>query len=192
MPDKEILMIHEMKEEYFSLDLQNYILTFDDGLYSQYYWRNRLQQIPTQKILFIISGRILTSRQNTLLEDCFKANIRWLNYNDNSNYMILDEVLEMLNLGFEVGAHSHFHDKIERNIFKKLGYKSSLVLKGKSFIDRDTNLMLEWFRDNIGFIPDKYAFPYNQKSDILVEYLKNVGFKYFYGSERINIEDLIN
>ena len=33
---KPVLMLHEFKEEFLDLPLENYILTFDDGLYTQY------------------------------------------------------------------------------------------------------------------------------------------------------------
>ena len=33
---KPILMIHEFKEDFLNLNLEDYILTFDDGLYTQY------------------------------------------------------------------------------------------------------------------------------------------------------------
>lgn len=186
---KQILMIHEIKEKYFSLYLENYILTFDDALYSVYYYKDIIKNLNTQKIIFIPTGRILKERkEEPKFDDCYKANILWTNYRDNSNYMTIDEIKDLLKLGFEIGGHSHFHEKWERDLFKKIGYKSSLILKGQKFINKDTDLMIKWFMDNIGYVPDKYAFPFNEENDILINYLENKGFKYFYGKGRIDIQ----
>ena len=52
---KPILMIHEFKEEFFDLPLEEYILTFDDGLYTQYVFLEELKNIKTKKYFFISS-----------------------------------------------------------------------------------------------------------------------------------------
>ena len=44
-PDKPVLMIHSIRPEYFELPLENYILTFDDGLYSQYHYYNKFKEM---------------------------------------------------------------------------------------------------------------------------------------------------
>jgi len=50
MTNKKVLMIHEVTENLFNLPLENYILTFDDGLYSQYYHFKHFESIDTEKI----------------------------------------------------------------------------------------------------------------------------------------------
>jgi hypothetical protein len=53
---KPILMIHEIRDWMFDLPLHNYVLTFDDGLYSQYYFLDKFKTIDTEKIFFISTG----------------------------------------------------------------------------------------------------------------------------------------
>lgn len=184
-------MIHEIKEKYFSLDLENYILTFDDGLYSQYYWRDKIKKINTEKILFIISERILLSRDKTTMDNCYIANDKWIQKRDNSNYMTLNEIKEMEKLGFELGCHSHYHNKLYNN--KELAdFKSKLCYKNNiSFLIEDCKKMKEWFISNIGYIPNKYCFPYNDETHFLKRYLVDQGFSEFYGNNRFNIDKII-
>ena len=49
-------MIHEFKEEFLNLPLENYTLTFDDGLYTQYKFFNEIKKIKTNKFFFISSN----------------------------------------------------------------------------------------------------------------------------------------
>ena len=53
---KPILIIHEFEERFFDLPLDQYILTFDDGLYTQYVFLEELKKIKTKKYFFISSG----------------------------------------------------------------------------------------------------------------------------------------
>jgi hypothetical protein len=185
--DKKILMIHEFKKEYLKLPLEKYILTFDDGLYSQYYWRKEISKINTEKYLFIITGRCLKKRDTISFDDCFTANDKWLNNKDNSNYMTIDEVKEMEQLGFIIGGHSHYHDKLDK---RKNNYKSKLCIDNK-FMIRDCRLMINWFKTNFNYIPEYYCFPYNDEKYILREHLKYLGFKYFFGNNRIDILNIL-
>ena len=49
MNNKKILMIHEFKESFLNLPLEDYILTFDDGLFTQYLFLSELLKINTDK-----------------------------------------------------------------------------------------------------------------------------------------------
>ena len=49
---KPYLMIHDIRKEYFDLDLDQYRLTFDDGLFSQYYYFPLLNKPPPGINLF--------------------------------------------------------------------------------------------------------------------------------------------
>ena len=41
---KPVLMIHEFKKEFLDLPLKDYILTFDDGLYTVYKFFNKIKK----------------------------------------------------------------------------------------------------------------------------------------------------
>jgi len=54
----DVLMIHDLKKEYFDLPLENYRLTFDDGLYSQYYYYPLLRGHSETLTFFITTSLI--------------------------------------------------------------------------------------------------------------------------------------
>ena len=62
---KPVLMIHEITEKLFDLNLEDYTLTFDDGLYSQYYHYDKFKSINTDKIFFISSNILCEGIQST-------------------------------------------------------------------------------------------------------------------------------
>ena len=52
------LVIHDVIKDYFELNLAAYTLTFDDGLFSQYYYYPLLGPVDSPKIFFIITSFI--------------------------------------------------------------------------------------------------------------------------------------
>ena len=50
---EKTLMIHEIEKDFFDLDLSGYRLTFDDGLYAQYYYYPVFEHYNTKMIYFI-------------------------------------------------------------------------------------------------------------------------------------------
>lgn len=179
---KQVLMIHDMKEEYFKSDLSKYVLTFDDCLYSVYKYRIELSKINTQKYIAVPTGRILSTRTNLLDNvDCITANNMWLLQNDNSAYMTVNELLEMKELEFVLCGHSHYHAR-------GINSSSKLDTSNLHYIKEDTDKMLDWFRTNIKITPTAYAYPYNKENNLLTLYLKHCGFDLFFGKERILIE----
>jgi len=183
------ILIHSWKDEYIPYIDKDDILTFDDALYSIYHHRKDISMLPNQKIICIPTGRILTERKNkSIATDCYTANNMWLINNDNSAYMIIDEIKEMMSLGFEIGGHSHFHDReTDPRILKILNIESKLITRGKSYYEYDTQLMIDWFLNVIGYIPKYYAFPYNEETNAFKTYLQSVGFDIFFGKERYSI-----
>lgn len=177
MTDNKILMIHDVKYYYIRYLDDKYVLTFDDGLYSVYYYRKKLEKINTTKIIFIPTERILSVRKTTpIFTDCFKANSLWLNYKDNSAYMTIDEVKDLYDMGFIIGCHSHFHKRVYEN---------------KEEIEEDIFLTMQWFKKHLKYIPKHFAFPYNNEHAILKHELIKNGIIYFYGRDRIPVETMI-
>ena len=179
---KSILMIHDMKEKYLSYPLDKYILTFDDCLYSVYKYRQQLSKIDTEKYLAVPTGRILESRTNLVEDiDCVSANNMWLYNNDNSAYMIVEEILEMKKLGFILTGHGHQHAR-------GIKHSSKLRTNNIQYIQEDTSKMLHWFDTYIQERPIAYTFPYNEYTLYLKCWLYKEGFRIFFDNDRIPIE----
>ena len=116
----DVLMIHDVRKEYFDLPLERYRLTFDDGLYSQYYYYPLLRGLPEPLTFFIttaliregparphFTGRFLDHMKTGVYS--FRAHIE----KDLEGFMTLEEVrflAEQPNV--RLGAHSHFHDLV--------------------------------------------------------------------------------
>jgi hypothetical protein len=182
------LMLHDIKPIYLNYDLKNYDLTFDDGLFSQFYYWPIIKKINTSKIFFIccdlisLENKVRPNFRNTFIEypTCFQSMDKYKKLNIKSDYMTIDE-LKILSKDVMIGAHSFSHKKINMN---DSFYNISQQIK------QDTELMLEWFKKHLNLTPLHYCFPFNEKHylhDLLLPYY---GFKHFYGKERIDIESL--
>jgi peptidoglycan/xylan/chitin deacetylase (PgdA/CDA1 family) len=175
-------MIHEVSEAMFSLPLQNYVLTFDDGLYSQYHYAKRFAEYNTPMIFFISSGIVCNGQQSNNFLGCMDAHKKAFegNYED---YMTLEQIKELAAMpNVTIGAHGHNHLALDA--------MPSLVEKVR-YLNNDIKLMLEWFKTNLG-VPTVFCYPHNNDLDgIYKGLLTKVGFTDFHGSERIPIETLL-
>lgn len=184
MTNKLCLTVHEGRSQFLTLPLDQYVLTFDDGLYSQYVFYQEIKHVPTPKIFFISSGIICNGAQSTEFPVCSEAHKKAFqgNYED---YMTVAQIKElMLDPWVTIGAHSHSHTRL--NLF------DSLAAKAKH-IQEDTVQLLAWFESTLGFKPKDFCFPYNEDLDGLYKgLLKKQGFVNFYGRERIPIETLLH
>lgn len=177
-------MIHDIREEMFSLPLDQYILTFDDGLYSQYYYYPRFKEIPTQKVYFISSGIVCNQLQSTMFPTCSMAHQKAFSGNK-EDYMTIEQIKELMTDPLvEIGGHSHSHQNV--------GTITGLANKARHIIN-DTDLMIRWFETNIGFKPVKFCFPYNDDASGLYRSLLKKRFNIFefYGKDRIAVEPLL-
>lgn len=180
---KPILMIHTLEEWMFDLSLDKYILTFDDGLLSHYYYWKELSKVNTEKIFFISAGIIRNSPPSLDFPSSKEAHNKFFSSKNSEDFMSLDNIKYLKDqTQVTIGAHSYYHEDI-RN-FNSLNTKIN-------FIRKDTNLMLEWFKDNLSLKPNKFCFPYNYSlGGIYNIVLKDYGFTEFYGENRIPIESL--
>ena len=177
-------MLHECSGESLSLPLVDYLLTFDDGLYSQYVFYQQIKHIPTEKIFFISSGIVCEGSQSLEFPTCRAAHKKAFAGNK-EDYMTLTQIQELAaDHWVTIGAHSHSH--IRLSTFKTLAEKTK-------YIKEDTEQMLEWFEQNLNYRPTKFCFPYNENLDGLYQgLLKKYGFTDFYSSERIPVETLLH
>ncbi len=171
-------MIHEFKERYLDLDLEQYILTFDDGLYSQYAHIHELQQLDTQKIFFISSEIVCPeeAEQDHSCVSCVDAHNSAF-AGSYRHYMKWSQIQHLNSLkNCTIGCHSHSH------IYNIISDVSAMI--------RDSREMTRVFKQRLGELPQYFCFPYNIESQMYRSILYAHGFRYFYGAERIDIETL--
>jgi hypothetical protein len=116
----ETLMIHDVKPEYFDLQLDRFRLTFDDGLYTQYYYFPLFKNHSTRLNFFLATGFIKPGKPRKMYEDRPISSLKTKNYmyrsfieNDYSCFMTVEEIQTLSRQpAVRIGAHSHFHDVI--------------------------------------------------------------------------------
>lgn len=182
MNNKPVLMIHEILPWMLHPSLENYILTFDDGLYSQYFHLDFFKKLNTPKIFFISTEIICPEeqKQNSDFLPCAKAHEEFFKNGDASNYMKWSQVHEIANTPqCFIGGHSHAHHKNQDLSIKELF----------GALKVDTLKMMDTFkRENLAI--EHFCFPYNKEHPLYKEILKQHDIKYFYGDERISIESI--
>lgn len=179
---KPVLMIHEIRDWMFELPLEQYTLTFDDGLYSQYYYFERFKSIPTEKIYFISSDIICSGKQSIDFPACRDAHKKAFSGNK-EDFMTIDQIKELMRDPLvSIGGHSHAHNRLSN--YNK-------IVEKIQHIKTDTEAMIEWFKSNLDYVPTRFCFPYNDDYEgMYPALLKTFGFKEFYGHERTPIETL--
>ena len=123
-------MIHHIRKEVFNFDLAGYQLTFDDGLYSQYYYFDLFHANPAPRIFFIITGFIQPGKARKVFDGQYLPYLKSRNYmyeafvdRNFEQFMRLEELQVIAGQkNVVIGAHSHFHDIIltKHPIKKKL------------------------------------------------------------------------
>jgi peptidoglycan/xylan/chitin deacetylase (PgdA/CDA1 family) len=116
----DVLMIHDLKKEYFELPLDRYRLTFDDGLYSQYYYYPLLAEHSWGLTYFITTSLIREAPARPRFNGRFLEHMKSGVYsyqafieNNRQSFMTVDEVRYLAGQpGVRLGAHSHFHDLV--------------------------------------------------------------------------------
>jgi hypothetical protein len=113
-----VVMFHDLRRAHFELPLERFRLTFDDGLYSHYYYLPRWEHHPQALTFFIVTSFIrpgaarprFTGRMLEYREAAFYAQ-RALIDQDFSGFMTIEEVQYLAGRpNVRLGAHSHFHD----------------------------------------------------------------------------------
>lgn len=173
--NKPVLMLHEVNSHMLTLPLEEYILTFDDGLYTQFKYLDVLLKINTPKLFFISTGIVAddTTTQNTGFLTCRAAHELFKNTGDLSYYMNWEQILYIAKQpNCTVGAHSHMHG-----------------LDGNNIVS-DTRLMMKTWREK-QLCVDTFCYPYNKSTPIYEKLLRLNGFKNFYGDGRVDVDELI-
>ena len=114
----DVLMFHDLRREHFELPLERYRLSFDDGLYSHFYYLPCLERHPQPLTFFITTGFIrpgaarpvFTGRHREHREAAFYMQQALID-GDLSAFMTVEEVRRLAaRPNVRIGAHSHFHD----------------------------------------------------------------------------------
>lgn len=117
----ENVMVHDIREEYLELDLTGCRLTFDDGLFSQFYYYPLLRrQSAGEMVYFIISSCIRPGEYRGMFAGEYipfqkskKYMYKALLEDDFSAFMRVEELQELAGMkDVRLGVHSHFHDVI--------------------------------------------------------------------------------
>jgi hypothetical protein len=117
---KPYLMIHDIRKEYFDLDLEPYRLTFDDGLFSQYYYFPLFKDHPVELTFFITTSFIKPGPARPQYDGEYLTYLKSKKYSYRTfvehrfdHFMSLAEIQEMAARdNVRIGLHSHFHDVI--------------------------------------------------------------------------------
>ncbi len=116
----ETLMIHDIRKEYFDLNLNQYRLTFDDGLFSQYYYFPLLKSHPEKLTYFITTSFIKPGKARSMFTGEYISYLKSKKYGYRTfvegkfdHFMTIEELQAISNrTNVRIGVHSHFHDVI--------------------------------------------------------------------------------
>jgi len=116
----ERLMIHDIRKEYFDLNLDQYQLTFDDGLFSQYYYFPLFENHPAKLIYFITTSFIKPGKARNMFGGEYITYLKSKKYGYRTfvegkfdHFMTIEEVQAIASRSnVRIGVHSHFHDVI--------------------------------------------------------------------------------
>ena len=114
----DVIMMHAVRKEYFQIPLDRFRLTFDDGLFSHYYYFPLLSQHPLSLTFFVTTSLIRPGAARPAFSgrylDCQETaaySRRAFIESDLRDFMTLEEVQFLAaRPNVTIGAHSHFHD----------------------------------------------------------------------------------
>ncbi|CAB1075699.1 hypothetical protein D1AOALGA4SA_3512 [Olavius algarvensis Delta 1 endosymbiont] len=116
----QYLMIHDIRQEYFALDLDRYRLTFDDGLFSQYYYYPLFKDHPGKLTYFIATSFIRPGAVRSMFAGDYIPYLKSKKYMYRTfieqrfeHFMTTEEIQELSAKGnVQIGVYSHLHDVI--------------------------------------------------------------------------------
>jgi len=170
-----------MTEKMFDLPLEDFVLTFDDGLATQWKYFNKLKLIETTKIFFVSTNIICNEQtyQDTTYIKCDEAHEKSREGNF-SNYMKWSQIEEIHKTeDCFIGGHSHDHKRHDGRL--RENYLN---------LEADSDKMIEEFQKHEIHI-DHFCYPYNENYALYEGILKRYYIRNFYGKDRIAIEEIM-
>jgi hypothetical protein len=180
---QRVLMIHEVEDWMLGIDLSEYdVITFDDGLYSQYKHYKHFLQF-SKPLYFFISTDIVCHKdveQDESVVPCREAHERYRR-GDITSYMTWEQIKTLQYKGCIIGGHGHTHMRFKSSVkgIQKIYWK----IKG------ECKTMMDTFNQQ-GISINSFCFPYNEDVFGYRPTLKEYGVKDFFGNERIQIEHM--
>ena len=117
---RPILMIHQFKKEYLELDLNEFVLVFDDGLYNHYLWFKEIRKkFRDVKMIFAISTNIISldyEPQDDM--DSHEAHEMYFKHNSKIGFMNMKQIMEISmtdNCFIAVHGHNHLNVQLLTN-----------------------------------------------------------------------------
>lgn len=168
------VIIHEITNEVLSKDLSNFdIITFDDGLYSQYIHLDHFLKFGKPMHFFVSTHFVcpngITQQKEAVYSGVAHDHAR---NGDFSYYMNWSQIREIHNTpNCQIGGHSHKHTRLsslEENI-------------------ADTNTMMAIFASN-GITISSYSYPYNVPNPHRRHSVLAHGIADIFGQERVWVE----
>jgi hypothetical protein len=153
---KPVLMIHRIEESLFGKDLENYVLTFDDGTVDHYDYFHQFDRFDTVRIYFIIPTLINTD-----------------------GYLTLDQVRYLMTQpNTYIGAHSYYHKRLtdEPSLLRKIKHITIDTQMMLSWFDEHLGAIPTKFC---------YPYN-DDLDGIYTAMIKNCGFTELYGKERVD------
>ena len=169
-------MIHEITEEVLKKDLSSFdIITFDDGLYSQYLNIEHFKKFKKPMIFFISTAIVCPENVKQSDEILYCGDCHKKAFNGNfENYMTWKQIQEISKMDkCKIAGHSHNH-KVYKTLPENI---------------KDINTMITEFKRN-GIAVESFCFPYNLDSILQKLAVQAVGIFTFYGKSRIPVESL--
>ncbi len=176
------LMIHKFHDEYLDLKLDDYDLTFDDGLHSQVIGIKKIISIyPNIKIKFFVStGIIHVGQEPHTFNESDVAHLRFFDLGLTSDFVSYDDLLYLSKLSqVKIGFHGHMH------------IKPSYLKKNLSLLDRlnvwktdAQEMVFGAIKFNESKIINKddaflYCPPYNEVDDLQIAIIRKAFSVYF-------------
>lgn len=142
------------------------VLTFDDGHYNNYGYVYPLLEKYNMKAVISIVG--------SYTDKFSKTNEANLNY----SYLRWKDINELISTGrIEFQNHTYnLHDNMHgRNGAKKK--KGESDVEYKKILEEDINKLQNEFKENTGYIPTCFTYPFGGISNSSIEIIKELGFK---------------
>ena len=190
--NKKILMIHTFKKEYLEYKLDDYIITFDDGLYSQYQGSlDLIKKFPNIKIIIFISTGIIHTGDNQTNNNSGIAHNLFFTHGITQDFLTLEQISELSKIpNITIGLHGHKHLNI--NWLKDQFSLNDIIVKWKEDFLKMAETVELWKQLKILKNDIYYCTPYNQYHSLLHPLMN----KYFnqeliiLGPGRTTIEEL--
>ena len=178
----KICEIHEILPEYLEVDLSDFdILTFDDGLYTQYIYHEHFMQFGKPMYFFISPGIVCYDEylQTSRPIHCADAHNEFFTNKTTWPYMTWKQIRE-LSRKCIVGGHSFDHPDLSN--LKPVQQITKAIDQCEKMLK-----MFEKYRIKI----HSFCYPYNDIIPGYKGYLEQHGVHEFFGPDRIPIESII-